>query len=115
PGWLQQYEGLAVGEQRPPDEHLLLVASAEVDNPLSRSGHLDIKQRADALEAAHLLLSPDEQPPQCRDRPNDYNREVMEHRHCRQEARVLAVLGDIPDPELDRVAGTINRHFAALE
>ena len=42
-GGLQQDQGLAVGEQRAADQHLLLVAAAQEDDPLPGPGQLDVQ------------------------------------------------------------------------
>src|SRR3954454_15822270 len=112
-GGLVEHEHLRLRRQPPGEEHLLLVAARQRrDRLLPRPGAQ--LQPAEVLvdDRALALLVDD---PEARDLVDVRDRGVLADRQLEQQAEVLAVLGQQPEPGPHRAAGVAAAHPLAVD
>src|SRR3954452_561157 len=112
-GGLVEHEHLRLRRQPPGEEHLLLVAARQRrDRLLPRPG-AQLQPAEVLIDDRALALLVDD--PEARDLVDVSDRGVLADRQLEQQAEVLAVLGQQPEPGPHRAAGVAAAHPLAVD
>src|SRR5690606_36615019 len=106
-----QHRGLRVDP--PGQQHLLLVAPAQIADSLVKAGGPDVQIAYRPL-AARFGLAPVEESPALRQPVDDDRDQVVLHVHLAKQAVVAPVLGQVADAELDGLLGRGKAHRAPV-